>query len=258
MKLVLSSILAEAWEDADPFAKVNELEGEVFREVKSRRTIRFELGHQSYFAKIHRGVGWPEIIKNLLTLRLPIVSAANEWHAINKLTELGIDTLTVEGFGKRGKNPANIQSFIITQDLVNTVDLEEYCKDWATSPPKFGFKTQLIAKLANISRRLHQAGICHRDYYLCHFHLDTAAPEILKVSLIDLHRALIKTNLARRWVLKDIGGLYFSAMDIGLTQRDRFRFMKSYSRLSLRECLTTQKTFWLRVEDKANRLYQSP
>jgi heptose I phosphotransferase len=235
---------------------VNELEGKVFREVKSRRTLRFEFENRSYFAKTHLGVGWPEIIKNLLTFRLPIVSAANEWHAINKLTELGIDTMTAEGFGERGKNPAKIQSFIITQDLVNTVSLEEYCKDWPIRPPSFGFKTKLIVKLATVSRMLHHAGVCHRDYYLCHFHLDMAELESVKVSLIDLHRALIKTNLASRWVLKDISGLYFSAMDIGLTQRDLFRFMKTYSGLTLRECVSTRRSFWLRVERKAETLYR--
>ena len=255
MKLVLSPIFAKAWQGADPFVKVNELEGEVFREVKSRKTFRFELDNRSYFAKIHRGVGWLEIIKNLLTLRRPVISAANEFYGINKLKEVGIDTMTVVGFAERGLNPAKTQSFIITEDLVDTIDLEAYCKDWVSTPPSFTFKIKLIEKLATVSRKLHQAGVCHRDYYLCHFHIDITELGSLKVSLIDLHRALIKSSLGRRWVVKDIGGLYFSAMDIGLTQRDLFRFMKVYSGKSLRECLSLQMGFWQAVERKANKLY---
>jgi heptose I phosphotransferase len=256
MKLTLSPVFARAWQGADPFAKVSELEGEVFRQVKSRRTFRFDFEGKSYFAKIHLGVGWAEIIKNLVTLKKPIVSAANEWHGINKLTQVGIDTMTSAAFGQRGLNPATIQSFIITEDLVNTVSLEAYCKNWTSTPPKFRFKTKLIRKLATVSRKLHQAGVCHRDYYLCHFHLETTNIELVKVSLIDLHRALIKTKLANRWVVKDISGLYFSAMDIGLTQRDLFRFMKVYSGMPLRECLNTQQSFWLNVEGKATKLYR--
>ncbi len=256
MKLVLSPVFAQAWQGADPFAKVSELEGEVFRQVKSRKTLRFEFEGKSYFAKIHLGVGWPEIFKNLLTLKKPITSAANEWHGINKLTDVGIDTMTAAGYGLRGLNPATIQSFIITEDLVNTVSLEDYCKSWASAPPKFGFKATLVRKLAEVSRKMHRAGVCHRDYYLCHFHLETTNVELVKVSLIDLHRALIKSKLTNRWVVKDISGLYFSAMDIGLTQRDLYRFMKVYSQMPLRECLNTQDAFWRSVERKAIKLYR--
>lgn len=255
MKLILSPVFAKAWQTADPFAKVWELEGDVYREVKTRKTFRFEFEQKSYFAKIHLGVGWREIIKNLLTLRKPIVSAANEWHAISKLNELGIDTMTAVGFGERGRNPARIQSFILTEDLVDTVSIEHYCAEWPDNPPSFAFKIRLNAKLAQVSRQLHEAGVCHRDYYLCHFHLNTTELESVKVSLIDLHRALIKNSLSRRWIIKDIGGLYFSAMNIGLTQRDLYRFMKIYSGKSLKDCLTTQQSFWRAVEKKALKLY---
>ena len=255
MKLVLCPVFAEAWKNSDPFLKVSQLEGEIYREVKTRKTFRFEFENKSYFAKVHLGVGWAEIIKNLVTLRKPIISAANEWHAINKLTEVGIDTMTAAGFGERGINPASIRSFIITEDLINTVSLEDYCKDWLDNPPEFLFKTRLVHKLAAISRKLHETGVCHRDYYLCHFHLNTTDVNALTLSLIDLHRALIKTRLPERWVVKDISGLYFSAMDIGLTQRDLFRFMKIYSGKSLRDCLNGQSKFWHEVERKADRLY---
>ncbi len=255
MKLILSPIFAKAWQTEDPFAKVSELEGDVYREVKTRKTLRFEFKNKSYFAKIHLGVGWREIVKNFLTLRKPIISAANEWHAINKLNEVGIDTMTAVGFGERGLNPARIESFILTEDLVDTVSLEHYCADWLSKPPSFIFKTRLNTKLAEVSRKLHAAGVCHRDYYLCHFHLDTLDLDSVKVSLIDLHRALIKNNLSKRWIIKDIGGLYFSAMNIGMTQRDYYRFMKTYSGTSLRECLTTQYPFWYAVEKRALKLY---
>lgn len=258
MKLILSSIFADAWQGEDPFAKVSELEGEVFREVKSRKTFRFQFENKSYFAKIHRGVGWAEIIKNVITLRKPIISAANEWDAINKLREVGIDTMTAVGFGERGANPARTESFILTEDLVDTVSLEHYCQNWAKEPPSFPFKIKLIKKLANISRQLHQAGVCHRDYYLCHFHLDTKAVNSMNVYLIDLHRALIKGKLSRRWIIKDIGGLYFSIMHLGLTQRDLYRFMKTYSDRSLRDCLSDQRPFWQAVKHKAYRLYGAP
>jgi hypothetical protein len=50
-------------------------------------------------------------------------------------------------------------------------------------------------------------------------------PIIPIIPLIDLHRAQLRKKTPRRWVVKDVAGLYFSVMDIGLTQRDLFRFV---------------------------------
>ena len=53
------------WAGRDPFAAVEALQGQVFRELEARRTLRTEVAGRGYFVKIHRGVGWGEIIKNL-------------------------------------------------------------------------------------------------------------------------------------------------------------------------------------------------
>jgi len=49
--------------------------------------------------------------------------------------------------------------------------------------------------------------------------------------------------------------LYFSAMDCGLTARDRLRFIRLYSGTDLRTALTRDGPFWRRVELRARRLY---
>ena len=70
--------LAAAWRGADPFEHLARVDGEVFRDVEARRTFRFEAGGRSYFAKVHSGVGWREILKNLLVLRLPVVDGGTK------------------------------------------------------------------------------------------------------------------------------------------------------------------------------------
>jgi heptose I phosphotransferase len=75
------------------------------------------------------------------------------------------------------------------------------------------------------------------------------------IPLIDLHRAQLRKKTPRRWVVKDVAGLYFSVMDIGLTQRDLFRFVKMYTGLSLRRALTSEFRFLIAVERVAKRLY---
>ena len=74
------------------------------------------------------------------------------------------------------------------------------------------------------------------------------------LTLIDLHRALVKRKLERRWIIKDVGSLYFSAMDIGLTSRDLFRFVRLYSGMSLKKALTRERDFWEQVLERARKL----
>jgi len=213
-ELILDEPFRSLWAGQDPFAAVEELRGEVFRELEARRTLRTEVAGRSYFVKIHRGVGWAEIVKNLLCLRLPVLGADNEWRAIRRLERLGVDTMRGVAFGQRGRNPATRHSFIVTEDLAPTVSLEDYCRDWPAHPPPAAMKHALIRRVAGMARRMHQGGVNHRDFYLCHFllHLDPApTPEMLKLSLIDLHRAQIREKTPQRWRDKDLAALYFAA-----------------------------------------------
>lgn len=231
--------------------------GEVFREVASRRTVRFQAGGKSYFVKAHRGVGWLEIIKNLCTLRLPVLGAMNEWRAIRRLEALGIRAPVIAAYGKRGTSPAALDSFLVTEDAGPVVSLEEYCAQWRHDPPAFREKQDLLREVALISKSLHEGGVNHRDYYLCHFLRPLSGPD-RRLVLIDLHRAQVRRTVPRRWLVKDVGGLYFSAMDIGLTRRDLLRFLKTYRGRPLRRVLADEESFWTDVIKRAHQLYAKP
>lgn len=259
--IYLDKDIEKYWAGKDPFREVDLIEGEVFRLVKNRRTLRFNMAGKSYFAKIHHGVGWKEIFKNIFMFKKPVISVQNEYLAIKKIERLDIATMEIAAYGKRGNNPAEIRSFIITKELKNTVSLEDFCKDWKKHPPAFSLKKDLIEYLAKVSRTLHLNGINHRDYYICHFLLDVSrgieniTAEKISIFLIDLHRAQIRRKTPFRWIVKDIGSLWFSAMDIGLTKLDRFRFIKIYSGKTLRELTKNDLKFWHRVQKRAEKLY---
>ena len=251
--------------DADLFDTIMQLQGDVFREMDGRRTLRFQHAGRSYFIKQHFGVGWNEIWKNLRQFKLPIISAKNEWRAIQRLNQLHVDTMHLVGYGSRGLNPAKKQSFVITEELVNTQSLEDFCQSWSSSHPPGGeilqVKRRLIERLAWVAKTLHENGVNHRDFYLVHFLLDMTPtlPELaqgrITASLIDLHRVLVRRYTPMRWRIKDIGALYFSSLEIGLTKRDIFRFMCAYSGRSLRETLYRDHKFWLGAQARAVKLY---
>ena len=106
-----------------------------------------------------------------------------------------------------------------------------------------------------MSRSMHEAGLNHRDFYLCHFLMDKEVKSQPVLHLIDLHRAQIRNTVPSRWLEKDLGGLLFSAFEKNLTRRDLLRFIKVYRKGRLRESLKAEAAFWQRVVARAKKLY---
>lgn len=259
--------LQNAFNSGLAFDQIMAIGGKIVRKAPGRRTVKFNLNDKSYYLKTHTGVGWQEILKNLVYFRMPVLGAMNEWHGIHHLNRLGINTLTPAGYGTLGGNPAKRRSFILTDEIVDTISLEELCDDWllrpSSKPDEIKFKRWLIQRTAQISRDIHNSGANHRDFYLCHFllkrgytegKLDTEKSEL---HVIDLHRMQIRKRTPTRWAVKDISGLYFSSKDMGLTSRDLFRFMKVYRSSSLKEALTSDQIFWRRVKKRGENLYEA-
>lgn len=249
------------WHFDDFFAVLDSLEGKIYRNKDGRKTFRYTLEGINCFIKLHKGIGWRRIIKELLRFRMPVFSAKNEWEAIHRLRELGVETMNLVGYGCRGRNPARLQSFVITEELTHTTSLEDYCRHWKKQPPPPRLKRSLIRKIAHTSKIIHDNGINHRDFYICHFLLANVSdpeykPENIKLHLIDLHRVQMRKHLPQRWRVKDISGLYFSSMDIGLTQRDLFRFIREYRQKGLRRSLSEDRIFWRKVVKRGITEYQ--
>jgi heptose I phosphotransferase len=233
MKVFLNPQWQALWQGRDPFAEAQALQGKVYRSKEGRRTLRFESEGSGYFLKLHEGIGWREIFKNIFQLRWPVLGAANEYLACLRLKQLNIDTMTPVAFGECGSNPARKLSFLITEELAHTISLEDYCKNWQAQKPSVREKRAIIRKIAHISKTLHENGINHRDYYLCHFlRNNDGAPYQYEdpLYLIDLHRAQMRKYTPQRWLIKDLAGLFYSAFDLPLTRHDVLYILACYRR----------------------------
>lgn len=233
----------------DAFDALMQMHGKAFRDVRGRKTIQVALGGKSYFIKQHFGVGWSEVFKNLTTFKKPILGAMTEVNAIKKLNAIGILTTPLVAYGQRGCNPATMQSFVMTEDLGDIVSLEELSADWSTYSD--GIKQALMQAVGELASKLHGAGLCHRDFYLCHFVLkkqdiDVPNANIKNMHLIDLHRMLKGQPSNGKAVMKDIAGLYFSAMQYGLSTDDLTTFKQHY--------LPQSPDFWVQVESRSQVL----
>ena len=254
-QLWLSELLLSQWgNDPDTvFERVFQLDGEDFRRVKSRRTFRFVLQGRAYFAKVHRGIGWKEIFKDLLQGKKPVLGAANEFAALQLLNAHGLPTMTPAGFGSRYMNPARRESFLITEELPGMTSLE----DLALTEDFPRLRRWALRKLAEHVGTMHRLGVNHRDCYICHYLLDPAAPEDRRqLYVIDLHRSQIRKKVPRRYLQKDLAGLLFSALDLNLSKYELLTFICLYCRAFPAAKLERRADFWRQVEKKASRLYR--
>jgi len=256
----LYGVFAGLWDRDNAFDKVAELSGEVFRQVKTRRTFRIEMAGSGYFVKHHLGVGWREIFKNLSQFKIPVLGAENELLALKALHRAGVSTMTVAAYGqRRGWNPAAVESFIITAELADTINLEDMTKAWQSSPPAAALRIAAVKGVAASAGTMHRSGMNHRDCYICHYLVprNAGAAELLTPAVIDLHRAQLRKRVPRRYLVKDLAGLMFSAFDSGLNRHDALRFIKYYaSGVPLREELRKNRRLWRDVAAAARRLYR--
>ena len=245
---------ASLWKGKDVFEESFGLEGEVFRQVKNRTTLRFEHDGRAYFIKRHGPTSFRELLKNLLQFRKPVPGANLEYEAILRLEKLGIRTMTIRAFGMRGRAPLHLESFLITDELTDRISLEDFCMNWRTSPPSLKLKNKLIRRLAETCGKMHAGGVNHQDCYLCHFLLDRGScgeNDPLTLTVLDLHRAQIHPAVPRRKQIKDLAGIVFSSMDLGLSRRDLLRFMAVYRRFC-----DAGPCVWASVRRSACRLYR--
>lgn len=255
--LILRPPLDQFWKNKDVFDEVNKLSGEVYRSVDTRETSRIDIDGNSYYLKLHTGVELKEILKNALQLKTCPTGAKPEWDALELLHRIGVDTMEGVAFGEKGINPLTKTSFLITKDLSPVISLEDYCKDWKKTPPTFPVKEMILRRLATMVRKMHQAGLNHRDCYICHFLMSLpfdGNETHLKISVIDLHRAQIRKSVPRHYWQKDLIGLFYSATDIGLNRQDFLRFLKIYFESDLHSIFKEQSDFINRISDKVARI----
>ena len=276
------------------FERVFALSGQLYRHVEGRQTLRVEIAGETFFLKRHHGYGWKRIIRSLLAGRWPVLSALNELKAIRRLNDIGVPSVEVVGFGERGRNPATRQSFLLMRELSGCRDLEVVGREWPRQPPSPKFRRSVIEAIAATSKRMHDAGVNHRDYYLCHLWLELSSvptsdleqirqPQIkplingvrqdehepvavgitgttsqtpLRLRVMDLHRAMLRRRVPMMWLIKDLAGLLFSAWEYGLTKSDCVRFLRVYRGRAARDVLADERWLWRCVIWRAAQLFR--
>ena len=196
--------------------------------------------------------------------RPPIISQLRNWlshhrrrsfarteHEIAcKLAAAGIDTPHTVAYGEQWGTLFERRSFLMTEEIEDSRSLESQlpsCFQGTWTPQKRRARRDFLGRLASFIRRFHETGFRHRDLYLSHiFHSDGG-----EFCLIDLARTS-RPILRRRFQMKDIAQLHYSAPAESFTRADRLRFYLAY--VDRRRLQPPDKAFIRKVVRKAHRM----
>lgn len=198
--------------------------------IAERPTTRIELtaeqGPIVCFLKRHAPAKLKEYLKPLIRFRWPRLGAKPEWDAILRFGQLGIPTMTPVAWGQRGR-----ESFLVTLAIEGCEKLADWMRrnPPATSPKQVREVRRILSELAALTRRMHQAGLHHQDYYAGHILLPQNAAR--GIHILDLGRVRHCNRLATIWIVKDLAQLNYSTP--WFTLSDRLRFLRAYLGRSL-------------------------
>ena len=205
---------------------------------------------RGFYIKRHRPSPLKEYVKPLLRLTWPILGARNEWDALLKFIAAEIPPMTPMALGELGR-----YSFLVTEAIDGYAKLPA----WLAQQPAAADLSPVIDRIAEIARRMHDAGLHHQDFYLGHLLIQDRGEEF-DIRVIDLGRARGHARLSQRWIVKDLAQLEYSARHRSM--RERIRFLRSYfgstRRLDAAEKRLVRrihsKSRWIDRHSRKNRL----
>jgi heptose I phosphotransferase len=186
------------------------------------------------YVKRYLPLPFKEYFKAITSFRPFFPSGAiHEWESIIAFHAAGIQTMEPIA---AGRNPDG-------RTVLLSLGIADYVRASELLPELRGKKRQeerrrLILKIAELAGIMHAAKFAHQDFYLVHLFVkrkpsatSTSEEAEFQVLPIDLQRIIMGPRFSRRWRVKDLGQLLFSAMD-ATTSSDRLIFWNRYTEIA--------------------------
>jgi hypothetical protein len=190
-------------------------------------------------------------LKNWLAHRARISCGYVEWVSASRLASAGVSTPKTIAYGTQWRSLFEKRSFVISEQIPEAEALERKlpeCFDGQPTNANLKQRRQFIAQLASFIRKFHGTNYRHRDLYFSHIFQDNNGDFFL----IDLARVFKPMVLCRRYQIKDIAQIYYSAPKRYFSNADRLRFYLGYAGKS--KLTGTDKIFIRRVINKVKQM----
>ncbi len=158
-------------------------------------------------------------IKRYATAAGPQAPADADVAGHKLLEDRQIPTASLVGWGRLSDG----RSFVIFEDLAGYLPADKLIESGVPFD-------SILEPTANLAARLHQAGLHHRDLYLCHFmaKVDSVGTDL---KLIDTARVrqLPGFFTRRRWIIKDLAQFWYSTLKLPITDAQRDAWLQRYA-----------------------------
>jgi heptose I phosphotransferase len=184
------------------------------------------------YLKKHRQRTWWTRLRAKLAAGVGPNAARTEARQTAALGALGIEVMPLVAYGERLRADGLLESFVVTEELAGYRELQDFLRRRfpprsAAEPPR-GELRRIVLAVAEIVRRLHEAGYNHRDLYCCHFLIREPAAGEFDIRLIDLQRVQRRRWFRRRWIIKDLAQLAYSAPRDRVGCQDQIALVRRY------------------------------
>lgn len=224
-----------------------------------RSRLQFEIGAPglsqptTVFLKRYEAPPAAHQVRNWLTARARKSCGVLEYALTSELSAAGIGTPKPICYGEQWGALFEKRSLIITEKIPEAEALERRlppCFSGPATTENLQRRRDFIVRLARFIKKFHETGYRHRDLYFSHiFYSDRGG-----FFLIDLARAFRPILLSRRFQIKDLAQVYYSAPGRHFSRTDRLRFYMAYAGRS--EITRRDRVFLRDVIDKAERIAQ--
>ena len=162
--------------------------------------------------------------------------------------------MSLIAFGERLDADGRLASFVLTEELAGYTQLDDFLDGRFSGDDRDNDSElrRLVFKVAEMARRFHRLGYNHRDFYTCHFFVREPTKGRFGLNLIDLQRVQHRKWFRKRWVVKDLAQLAYSASPRCIGCRQKMTFIKRY--LGVVKLRPRDKRFIRRILSKQRRM----
>ncbi len=216
-------------------------DGRCMRALPDRENWRLELhaphaGPRGAFLKKHHERRWSYWLRAKLGLSPLTSPGRTEADNVARLEQVGLGAMRLIAYGERLDASGLLESFVLTEELTGYTQLDHFLRrrfaDLNSRPhaaqPRDRRFDRLLSQVADVARRFHAQGYNHRDLYCCHFFIQEHEPAAFRVRLIDLQRVEHRARWRRRWIVKDLAQLAYSAPREQVSCSRRMAWIKAY------------------------------
>lgn len=231
--------------------------GDTFKKIQDRSVTRIDFKYRgtdkkTFYLKRHN----PEkfnmkyrVFRNFFQNRLS--QGLQELYNIIKFRDHGLATVIPVAAGAKMLGDSRMISFLITEDFAPFISLEWILfnqPDFFTGPKGEKRKKNLLDTIGCFARKMHNAGLNHRDFNATHILLyyPEQSSEKPQMALFDLQRVDRKNALSFRWIIKSLAEINYTLPCQFFSDNDRRQLFLAYKGKQKPGCSGLFQQWWIR------------